>query len=101
MGLRYSEAVKKNQERDKAEGSAKSKFQLPKSYVDNKEPVTQAGVSKGLSVVLDAHTDLLASGSVAEDFQVLAKLLLLPHSQFIIEKVLSHYRRETTYTLCH
>ena len=48
-----------------------SKFStIPKaSYILNEEPIPQAGVNKGLSLVLDAHTNLLAPGSVREDFQ--------------------------------
>ena len=37
-------------------------------YKDGKEPIPQDGIYKGLSVILDLHTDFLATSSVDEDF---------------------------------
>ncbi len=41
---------------------------MPKYYVDKKEPKTLPGRSKGLVLVLDAHTDMFSAGSVESDF---------------------------------
>ena len=41
---------------------------LNKWYVNENEPKTQSGINKGLSFMLDAHTDLLSSSSVDRDF---------------------------------
>ena len=38
------------------------------SVQDNIEPISEAGRSKGLQVILDAHSNLLAGGTVPEDF---------------------------------
>lgn len=40
---------------------------LPKKYTLNNEPTTLPGRNKGLILMLDAHTDLLNSGSVNSD----------------------------------
>ena len=42
---------------------------LPDWYVKAGEPKSQAGINKGLMVMLDAHTDLLSEGSVDSDFE--------------------------------
>jgi hypothetical protein len=41
--------------------------ELPKSYVENREPKVQPGQNKGLYVMLDAHTDLFSASSVDSD----------------------------------
>ncbi len=41
---------------------------LPSWYEDNHEPTSQAGKSKGLTVIMDAHSNLLSAASVDEDF---------------------------------
>ena len=38
------------------------------SVLENIEPISEAGRSKGLQVILDAHSNLLAGGTVPEDF---------------------------------
>jgi hypothetical protein len=40
-----------------------------KWFAIEKEPKTQSGIKNGLSFILDAHTDLLASSSVVTDFK--------------------------------
>ena len=37
-------------------------------YKEGNEPIPQDGILKGLSVILDLHTDFLATSSVDEDF---------------------------------
>ncbi len=50
---------------------------VPSWYSKEKEPVPHQGVNKGLTLVLDAHSDKLAVSSVLEDFQVFKKDSLL------------------------
>ena len=38
-------------------------------YKDPKKPISQAGIKMGLSVTLDAHSDLLTEFSITSDFQ--------------------------------
>ena len=45
------------------------------------EPVPEAGKHKGLTLVLDAHQDLVSASSVSEDYQV--KVYTLPVSQML------------------
>ena len=40
------------------------------SYIFRFEPVPEAGKHKGLTLVLDAHQDLVSASSVSEDFLV-------------------------------
>ena len=42
---------------------------LPRWYIENEEPMPEVGTKRGLSLVLDRHTDRLSPMSVAEDFQ--------------------------------
>jgi amiloride-sensitive sodium channel len=42
---------------------------LNKWFAIENEPKTQSGINNGLSFILDAHTDLLASSSVVTDFK--------------------------------
>ncbi len=60
----YSQMVSKMQKRDKdsAFGDASD---IPSWY--NNEPTSKAGRKKGLSIVLDGHTDLIAAGTVNDD----------------------------------
>ncbi len=41
----------------------------PKWYVGNDEPKSQQGINMGLTVLLDAHTDILGGSSVYGDFK--------------------------------
>ncbi len=66
---RFQKSIGRLQALDREEGKSLAKFQMPEWYSERNEPTAQAGVSKGLSLVLDAHTDLLAAGTVSEDFQ--------------------------------
>ena len=44
-------------------------YQVPEWYSSASEPQTQAGVNKGLMVVLDGHNDIITPGSVDTDYQ--------------------------------
>ncbi len=62
----YSRMVTELQDSDKKKTFRMHK--VPKWYLEKKEPKSSPGIYKGLSVMLDAHTDWLSSGSVDEDF---------------------------------
>jgi len=42
---------------------------VPNWYKNDGEPITQAGLNKGLTVMLDAHSDIWSSASVDSDFE--------------------------------
>ena len=43
--------------------------ELPEWYLDHNEPKSKSGKHKGLTLILDAHTDIISAGTVSEDFQ--------------------------------
>lgn len=49
--------------------------QLPYWYVNNKEPWSKAGITMGLEVTLDAHTDLLDAYSIDSSFDSFQALI--------------------------
>ncbi len=63
----YAKMVNQMQANDK--DNAFGSNMAPAWYHEQSEPKSAPGIYKGLTVMLDAHTDLLASGSVDEDFQ--------------------------------
>ena len=58
-------SIMQQQDRNFSKYSTKPKS----SFLEGDEPLPQAGVNKGLTVILDAHSDQLAPGSVREDFE--------------------------------
>ena len=46
------------------------------------DPVPEAGISRGLDLILDAHTDLLTASSVAKPIQV-TKLNIFPETKHL------------------
>ncbi len=48
---------------------------LPSWYIDADEPKTQAGINMGLTVMLDAHTDLIEAYSIDTDFYSFTALI--------------------------
>lgn len=64
----YRDLISQMQATDSQLASSKNS-QPPNSFLEAGEPIPQAGISKGLSLMLDAHTHLLSLGSVSEDFQ--------------------------------
>ena len=58
----YTEQIKLMQNKDKY--LSYENPVLPKSYMDNREPNTEPGRNKGLSLIIDAHADILSAGSV-------------------------------------
>ena len=61
---KYREMVQKMQKRDKHLSFDKKSWSMEKKLVFTSE----TGISKGLQVILDAHSNLLAGGTVAGDF---------------------------------
>ena len=47
----------------------------PKEYFPRFESAPEAGISRGLDLILDAHTDLLTASSVTKPIQV--KIVIL------------------------
>ena len=62
----YSDAILELQKTDRT-FAFDGNVELPDWWVSNKEPSSQPGKSKGLTLVLDAHSDTVASSSVTED----------------------------------
>ena len=65
-GETYPKLVTKLQEADKA--ASFDKTNVPKKYLDEKEPRVTPGRNKGLVLMLDAHTNVLSPGSVDSDY---------------------------------
>jgi len=63
---------------------------LPKNYILNNEPQALPGRNKGLILMLNAHTDLLNSGSVSSDQQGFLGLVI---NAFSFVKDLSRYSK--------
>jgi len=66
-GRMYPKLLKDLQSNDSSAAFINST--LPKWYVDANEPTTQTGINKGLSFMLDAHTDLLSASSIDRDYK--------------------------------
>jgi len=66
-GKTYANLIKKLHDRDLK--NAFENASSPKDFLSGKEPQSQAGVSKGLTIILDAHSDLLAPSSVDVNFK--------------------------------
>ena len=63
----YKDLVQKMQKRDKSL-SYDRKVHSYATREENDSPTAEAGLSKGLQVILDAHSNLLAGGTVPGDF---------------------------------
>ena len=64
---KYSKAVSILQEEEERNGFEKD--ELPAWYQDLGEPKPEAGRKKGLTLIVDRHSDALSPSSVTEDFQ--------------------------------
>ena len=65
MSFRIQTSIKRLQERDKNGSFEDSHY--PRWWDEETEPKPEAGLSKGLKLVLDAHSDLVAGSSISED----------------------------------
>ena len=61
----YSNEVRQMQIRDASLATPTGAVDLPEWYTKAEEPIPQSGVNKGLSLILDAHTNLLSPGIVS------------------------------------
>ena len=59
---------------------------LPTWYTSNGEPRSQAGITAGLSVVVDAHTDHVKSMSLDSDFESFTVLVSQPGEFLLTEQ---------------
>ena len=64
---KYSNMISLMQARDR-DLSFERNMEMPGFWEGSNEPISEAGRSKGLSVILDAHSNLLAGGTVSQDF---------------------------------
>jgi len=64
---KYSSALSKFQKQDQDLGFEDSA--LPKWYENAGEPKSQPGQNKGLTLILDAHTDRISPGTVHDNFR--------------------------------
>jgi len=62
----YSKLVKEHQNSDSE--SAFIDSSIPSWYSDENEPKIQPGINKGLTLLIDAHNDILAQSSVETDY---------------------------------
>ena len=63
---RYTEAIRQRQSRDAA--FAFETKHPPSWYMANEEPYPQAGRNKGLTLIIDGHSNKVSSGTVKENF---------------------------------
>jgi hypothetical protein len=66
-GKMYSNLIKGLQNYDQSHSSGNSI--IPDWYTNADEPKTQAGINKGLTIMLDAHSNIWSSASVDSDFE--------------------------------
>jgi len=65
IGETYTKMIQDLQESDRKISLNRGK--LPSDYIKNGEPKAQPGKSRGLTVVLDGHSDIISVGSVKND----------------------------------
>ena len=63
---RYTEAISARQSRD-TESAFETKA-VPPCYKDNQEPIPEAGRNKGLTLIIDGHSNKVSAGTVKENF---------------------------------
>ena len=64
----YKTEIQRMQDQDKRHSFENS--DLPEDwYGDKSEPISSPGQDKGLKLILDAHTDMISSGSVGDEFE--------------------------------
>jgi hypothetical protein len=64
---KYKKAISLRQSDDAKNGFDPS--ETPKWYTDNKEPIPEAGRDKGLTLVLDGHSNRLSRATVPDNFR--------------------------------
>ena len=64
---KYKQAISSRQEEDTHNGFDVG--EKPEWYTNNDEPVPEAGRKKGLTLIIDGHTDKVASGTISDNFR--------------------------------
>ena len=64
---KYRDVISSLQDRDKSNSFDNSS--TPSWYLEDEEPTTQPGQNKGLTIVLDAHTNMVSSGTISDNFK--------------------------------
>ena len=64
---KYSEAISMRQKEEKYLGFGTQ--EPPRDYTSNNEPKPEAGSSKGLTLIVDGHSDKLSPSSVIDNFK--------------------------------
>ena len=77
---RYSSAMTSLEREEKQNAFEES--DLPDWYTSKLEPVSQSGLKMGLTVMLDAHTDILTEFSVSSDFEGFTAVVTPPGINF-------------------
>ena len=62
---KYSDAIFQRQNDEKFRGF--EKYEIPDWYIHNHEPTAEGGISKGLKVIVDAHSDRLSPSTVTDN----------------------------------
>jgi hypothetical protein len=75
----YTRTLKMLQKNEKNESSESGS--LPEWYVKQNEPTSQAGTRMGLTVILDAHTDMTTELSITDNFEGFTASIM-PPSEF-------------------
>jgi hypothetical protein len=56
-------------------------------FFNKSQPTSKSGKSKGLTLVLDAHTDILETGTVSDDLQVTRRInYVFPFDMLLCKK---------------
>lgn len=63
---KYKNAISSGQSKDSENGFDSSR--TPDWYERNNEPMPEVGIEKGLTLLVDAHSDRIASGSISDNF---------------------------------
>lgn len=64
---KYAYAISSRQEDEKERGFEVS--EVPEWYLDDNEPKAEAGRNKGLTLVVDRHSDIISASTVMDNFQ--------------------------------
>ena len=64
---KYSYAISSRQKDEKDKGFEMS--EVPEWYLEENEPKSEAGRNKGLTMVVDRHSDMLSASTVMDNFQ--------------------------------
>jgi amiloride-sensitive sodium channel len=75
---KYTETIKELQEKEEALAFKAKNLTGWDWYLKNKEPKSQSGSRMGLTLVLDAHSDILTEYSISSDFKEIVAAIIPP-----------------------